>query len=389
MPAVLISADSIRSAELRHEVPLPIPDRFLYVEHEGRRVVVVPSIEIPRIDELGLDLDPRPLEEFGVDELLGAGVPRDEALLEVAVRACRSLGVDEAIVPPAFPLDLADRLRAAGVVLQVAHDEFAARRRVKNAAETAGIRRASQAAVAGMQAVVDLLAAADASGPTLVVDGAPLTVERLKADVAAAFDRHGCAAEEYVVSHGPQTAIGHELGSGPIAPGEPVLVDLWPRDRRTGCYSDMTRTFVAGPVPADLETLHRVVLDALRRAVAAVAPGVLDRDLHVATSERFSAAGYPTQLTKPPGEVLRDGFMHSLGHGVGLEVHESPWLGRGGGDHLVVGDVVAVEPGLYRHGWGGCRLEDLLLVTERGCETLTVFPYDLQPWLADGSACGS
>ena len=88
--------------------------------------------------------------------------------------------------------------------------------------------------------------------------------------------------------------------------------------------------------------------------------------------------GLQTQRTKEEGKPLEEGFFHSLGHGVGLEVHEQPWLGRAPGE-LVAGDVVAIEPGLYRSGWGGCRLEDLVLVTEDGGELLTDFPYDLAP----------
>ena len=108
-------------------------------------------------------------------------------------------------------------------------------------------------------------------------------------------------------------------------------------------------------------------------------PGVLGRDLHGIACDVFEAAGHPTQRTKAKGEALRDGFNHSLGHGVGLMVHEEPPLGRAGNEPLVPGDVVAVEPGTYRHGYGGVRLEDLLLITPDGCEVLTDFPYDLTP----------
>jgi Xaa-Pro aminopeptidase len=140
----------------------------------------------------------------------------------------------------------------------------------------------------------------------------------------------------------------------------------------------MTRTFVAGggEPPAELAEywrLTRASLDGVYREVRAGASG---RALYERSCEPFEAAGKPTQLTKQPGTVLEDGYFHGLGHGVGLELHERPYLSRVG-DELVAGDVITLEPGCYRRGFGGCRLEDLVVVTEDGCEVLTDFPYDL------------
>jgi Xaa-Pro aminopeptidase len=378
VPDVLIHADTIRSPELRHEVPIAIPDSFLYAERDGTRHVVISSLETPRLEGLGLEL--HPLEDFGIDELRRSGMSSRQVMEEIAVRAVGGLGVERAVVPGGFPLELADRLRGTNVELRPDTAFFDRRRRVKSEFELNGIRRAQAAAEAGMAAARGLLrrAAADREG-ALQVDGKPLTIERIKLAIAQTFLEHGATSDEFIVSHGSQAAIGHHMGDGPIGEGETIVIDLWPRDSESSCSADMTRTFVVGKIPPEVAEWHRLCKEALDRALADARAGVSARAVYEGTCEIFEAAGYPTQRTKKPGQTLADGFYHSLGHGVGLEVHEQPLLGLSGHEELLSGEVIAVEPGLYRAGYGGCRLEDLLLVTANGAENLTSFPYDLEP----------
>jgi Xaa-Pro aminopeptidase len=377
MPDIVIYADSVRSPEMRHEVPLAIGDEFLYLEHEAKRLVVVTSFEVGRLQAIGVPA--MPPEAFGMDELLAQGLTRPEMELEVAVRACERLGISSASVPPSFPLELAERLRAAGIGLRVDRELFESRRRAKSEAEQAGVRRAQRAAEAGMARVAELLRASS-PGPdgVLVAESEPLTSERLRGEAELAILACGATGDDLIVAAGAQGAVGHEPGTGPIRAGEPVIADIFPRDKESGCYADMTRTFVVGEPSQELVEYHALCRQALELTMEAARPGVRGADLHRLVCDLFARHGHPTQLSKPPGQTLRDGFFHSLGHGVGLEVHEAPALGRNGGA-LVAGDVIAVEPGLYRHDRGGCRLEDLLLVTEDGVELLTQYPYDLAP----------
>jgi Xaa-Pro aminopeptidase len=377
MDAVLIVADSTRSPEMRHEVPVAVPDPFLYAEQNGRRVAVVTAFETARVTEADPTVEALPPERFGLDELLAGGMNEAEAMLEVYARACRELRITSAVVPAAFPVEVADHLRADGVEVASDRELFEQRRRRKNEAELAGLRRAQRACEAALDAARGLLRSADRSG-TLVLDGEQLTSERIKAEVERVFSDHGVYAEEFIVSHGAQTAVAHESGSGAIRPGEPVLFDLFPRDRATGVYSDMTRTYVVGTPDAELVAYHRLCREALERAAEAVRPGVNGRELMQLVCDLFAEHGHATPLTKKPGEVLENGFLHGLGHGVGLEVHERPAIGRAG-DDLFAGDVLTLEPGLYRAGYGGIRLEDILVVTENGAEVVTSYPYDLEP----------
>ena len=377
MTDVLIIGDSVRSPELRHEVPIAIGDPFLYAEVAGSRHVVVSALEISRVEELGGDLEKHTFEEFGYEDLIAQGLPVNQLWPALWRNAARALGLREAVVPITFPFGHAVALSEGGIELRPDQDLFDERRRVKNETELEGIRRASRAVAAGMGRAVDLLRAADRSNGGLVLDGEPLTCERLKSELGRVFDEHGAVGDDVIVSHGAQTAVGHDPGSGQIASDDVVLFDLFPYDRETGCYTDFTRTVTVGQAPEEIREFHRLAREALDRAVAAVKPGVDGKDIHRIVCDYFHEHGQKTQLHKEPGEVLRDGYFHGTGHGVGLEVHEQPSVGRVGGV-LVAGDVIALEPGLYRNGFGGVRLEDLVLVTEDGGEVLTDFPYDLE-----------
>jgi Xaa-Pro aminopeptidase len=354
-------------ATLFHEVPAGIGDPFLYLENDGRRAATVSVLDADKVSKHGIEiLEP---DTLGLDELMESGRDRLEIYAEIDLRAVRALGITAAVVPPEFPLFHADYLRAAGIELTVDADEFVRRRRIKSPYELDGIRRAQRAADAAMGVAAELIRELRTG----------LTSEDVRIAMQAVAEKFGCElSDDAIVSHGAQSAIGHDSGSGPIAAGEPVVVDIWPRDKPSRCYADMTRTFVAGggEPPAELAEFWKLTRDSLERVYAELRAGADGKVLYERSCEPYIEAGQPTRLTKKPGEVLEDGYFHGLGHGIGLEVHERPHLGRLT-EELLDGDVITVEPGCYRRGFGGCRLEDLVLVTETGYEILTDFPYEL------------
>jgi Xaa-Pro aminopeptidase len=375
---ILLYGDTVRYPAMRHEVPLEIVDPFLFVARDGGAFVLTNSLEAERISKLLPDAELLLVDELGFFELLGDGMPRDEAELETAIRAVQRWDIGEVVVPGDLPVAVADRLREAGVRVDVDPRSVEARRRVKNPTELAGIRRAQRAAEAGMAAAETLIRSADRHDGRLLSEGETLTAEMVRSAVRAACAAAGAPTPPDIMVVSALSGGGHDPGAGPLPADLPIEVDLWPRDEASGCWADMTRTFVAGNVTDEVAALRDVVREALEAVRSAARPGIASRALYDVAAEIVEPAGYPTQRTREPGQRLTHGFYFGLGHGVGLEVHEPPSLGLAAGEELVAGDVVAIEPGIEGlDGIGGVRFEDLLLVTDDGCETLTRYAYEL------------
>jgi Xaa-Pro aminopeptidase len=378
-PALLIYGDSIRNAGLRHELPLAIMDPFLLGVIDGKTHVMVNFLERDRVAGAAPDAVLHDTRDLGFYELIESEMSRDEMWLELTSRAAAAMGAREAIVDPEMPVIVADRLRADGIELIPDPAALEARRRVKSDAELAGIRRAQRAAEAGMAVAAELLRRSEPDGDQLRLDGEPLTAEAIRAALRDACAAHGAPAPPDVMVKSGSDGFGHDAGSGPRPAGLPITIDLWPRDEESGCWADMTRTFVVGEVPDEVRELEGVVTEGFAAARDAVRPGISGRELHGIVCDVFEAAGHRTQRTGPDPDDPNSGFQFGLGHGVGLEVHEAPSLGRLGREPLVAGDVIAIEPGIFKTGLGEVRFEDLLLVTEDGSETLTRYPYELTP----------
>jgi Xaa-Pro aminopeptidase len=383
MTALLLFGDTERSPAIRHEIPVGIMDPLLFAESDGRKYVLTSWLERERINRVLPDAEILDYFAYGYKELVSGGRSYVDAERETAVRAIKEIGIREATVPGSFPLALGERLREEGVTLNIDDNAVELRRRAKTGAELEGIRAASEAAQSAFAAAAELLGRASVTGDgRLAIDGELLLAEQVRETLQTACLEHGAWCPPDAIVASVWNGVGHERGDGPLPAGLPIQIDLWPRHEESACWSDMTRTFLVGtPTPEHgslIDEQRRLVAAALDDARAAIRPGVSGREIYERTCDLFESAGYKTQRTSDrDGEV--EGFQFALGHGVGLEVHEPPVLGLGGHELLAAGDVLAVEPGLWDARIGGVRYEDLLLVTEDGCETLTHFSYSLTP----------
>ncbi len=299
---------------------------------------------------------------------------RQAGRIETIAAFLADRAVESVVVPARFPVATADGLRDRGIsVYPESSGIITELRSRKTDDEVDAIETVQRANERAMASARDLIASASVGEDGhLYHEGEPLTSERVTRAIEHTLIDTDCALEDTIVAGGADAADPHDRGSGPLPADAPIVVDIFPRSKASRYHADMTRTFVATAPNDDLRDRYAVTERAKEAALETIEPGVTGAAVHDAVCDVYETAGYATLRSDPETDV---GFIHSTGHGVGLDVHESPRLGPEGGE-LEAGHVVTVEPGLYDPAVGGIRLEDLVVVTdsERGYRNLTDFP---------------
>ncbi|MBV0922685.1 Xaa-Pro peptidase family protein [Halomicroarcula limicola] len=363
----LIDADS-EDSDQYYLSGFDAPDPFLTL-YDGETHLLFPrSLEYGRATREARAETVQRYVDFDHAELVEEFGP-EEAVSHVFAAFCESYGVESVAVPPRFPLKTADSLRARGVEVTADTDGIVTEiRATKTDEEVEHVRTAQRANEASMAAAEALLRDASVTGEgTLEYDGETLTSERVKEEIEVTLLRHGCSLDETIVACGSDAADPHDRGSGPLSADEPIIVDIFPRDKATKYHADMTRTFCVGDPSETVREWYDLTERAMDAAFDALEPGATGEDVHDAVCDVYEDAGMSTLRSDDRTET---GFIHSTGHGVGLDVHELPRLSPAGGE-LEPGHVVTIEPGLYDPDVGGVRIEDIAVVTEDGYENLT------------------
>lgn len=354
--AAYVGYGSSLDPDMRYLTRFSCTDPVVYLKRRGEQgQIVVSQMEYGRAGQESAFL-PVTRSEAGLLEILKEEPDRWKATATMISR----LAVGDVVVSPTFPAGLYAPL--AGLCRVVIDDQTVERMRaVKNEEEIAWIRTVQQATEASMKTARKMIRQTKVKKGVLQRDGRPLTSELVKQAIHTTLLKHGCTGAETIVSCGPDSALPHHTGAGPLLEGEPIVIDIFPKSETTGYYADMTRTYVKGEAEPAIREMYAAVRDAKAAALTAIRAGVSGAAVHQIAVDLFAERGYGTGST---------GFTHNLGHGVGLAVHELPTLGPSGGP-LGAGEVVTIEPGLYFPGIGGIRLEDLCVVRQDCAENLT------------------
>ena len=365
---LLIFADSEHDANMLYATGLFVPDPFAYLNIRGRALLVMSDLEIdrarvqaPHCQVISLSDHQKKLRAHGVKH------PRPAEVIGEILRAKK---IRRVTVPDNFPLGLALELKKLGVTAAPRRGTFFAEREIKLAGEVKKISAALMMAEVGMaEAMLALRNSKIVRGKKLVYRNAPLTSERLRAVIDTAVLQAGGLAANTIVAGGRQGCDPHERGHGQLHAHEPVIIDIFPRSHATGYFGDITRTVVRGRASAAVQKLYDTVKCGQKIAFQKIRNGASTSAIHNAVQVCFEQQGFATG--KHHGRM--QGFFHGTGHGLGLEIHESPRMGSTSIGELKTGQVVTVEPGLYYPEIGGVRLEDVALVTKTGARNLTRF----------------
>ncbi len=375
MPAKTVSpllyADTERSADALYFGRVSVPDAFVAFGLRGKKHAVVSALEFARVKKTS-DFDVvLPLERY-LQRARELWPQRKPGAAEVICLIAKDFGQKRFTVPEDFPAGVYDKLFELGLDLTVAECALFPARELKTPSEAAAIREGNRCSALGFAAAERILRASRIRGRRLLHRGKAVTSEMLKFAIEVACLEAGAISPQTIVAGGDQACDPHERGSGPLRPGELIVVDIFPRVSATGYHGDMTRTFLRGRASEAQRNIVAAVRAAQQAALRMIRAGVNGRDVHRKCVEVFTARGFETRST-PKGSV---GFFHGTGHGLGLAVHEPPRM-SGAVDYILKkNSVVTVEPGLYYPGVGGCRIEDVVQVTTAAPKMLSRYHYN-------------
>ncbi len=360
LDGLLLLGDSLCNPDIYYLSRFLAPDRFALLASSSVSILVS-GMEEGRAKKESFADEVVSTSDYGIGEKMVELDRPEDAYVAVLKEFLRDRGIRRLGVPGDFPVRVYLDL-AAEFDLSVLDSPAREWRKVKTPEEIEAIMSAQGACEEAMSVAIQMIKNSLPSGEHLIFEGELLTSEKVKSAIEVSLLERGYEAEDTIVAGGRDAADPHCSGRGPLPADAPIVIDIFPRSKRTRYFADMTRTVLRGEAEEEVVEIYGAVLAAQEAGIATVREGATGKEVHSKVCEVFEERGYPEREGR--------GFIHSTGHGVGLAVHEGPSLSEVGGK-LVRGNVVTVEPGLYYPELGGVRLEDLVVVEKDGCDNLT------------------
>ena len=353
----LLAGSSLSDTNIHYLSGFSAPDPFLFLKTNSTNYLVVSAMEKGRAEKQS-----KPGTQVFTPAELGLSRKQAGKILNQITALIKKAEIRRVQVPSDFPAGVFQALKNRGVDISIYRKPVCPERKIKTQAEITHLRASQCAAAAAMKAAIALITSSKIDREQrLRVGKEPLTSEKVRRLIHKTLIDHDCIGLETIVAGGDQATDPHERGHGQLYAGQAIILDIFPRSEKTGYWGDMTRTVCRGPAIPELKKLYNAVKAAQAAALRTVRPGICADEIHNAAKAEFDRRGYQTKEV----DGRHVGFIHGTGHGVGLDIHELPRVGTSG-EILEAGHIITIEPGLYYPGLGGIRIEDTIVVTEKG-----------------------
>lgn len=345
------------------------PDPFFTVEVEGKLYLFTSALEFERATKEARADKIILLRTLAYDKENKIGI----------IGVLKDYGVTKVIVPHVFPYEIG-KVFEKYFEVEVRRPPFYPERAKKTDLEISEIEKAQRAVEVAVKKAMEFLKECRIDGDLIYFENLIVTSELLRKVIDDELYARGFLGIDTIVASGREAADPHCMGYGQLYARSPIVLDVFPLSLATHYYADQTRTVFKGEPSWDFKRMYETVLDAQLEAIEEIKAGIDGRKIYDLVVDFFTLRGYPTANTK---QRPKNGFIHGVGHGVGIDIHEPPRIDTTN-CLLEERNVVTVEPGLYystpceKIPVGGIRIEDMVVVTNNGCRNLTKFPKELE-----------
>ena len=360
----LIISSSEKSSDIYYASGLMIPDDFMFLENvaTSQQTVVVSTLEFNRAKKSA---------KSNVDVLCTTQFTNKNEKANfgsILKNIIKKYEINKIIIPFDFSSGYYQLLLKNNVEVDFADGNFFPTRITKNGYELQQIAIAQKLNERTINYGCSILCDAKiGEEQQLFYNNEILTSEKFKNILNSFMIERGGYCDTLIASCGIDSSEPHNSGSGALLANQPIVIDNFPRLTGSRYWGDMTRTIVKGVAPEIVKKAFNAVYEAKNSALELVKANVAVKDLHNKAIEVLEKHGFKTFIDNNGCHV---GFIHGLGHGVGLDIHEAPSVARNIEHKLLENSVITIEPGVYYPEWGGVRLEDLVVVKKDGCELL-------------------
>ena len=386
LDSMLSYSESNRTANMYYLSGFLAPDPFLFIKQVHQEpILIVSQMEFARAKKESSVKDIRSYFEYDYVRIVKSAPDAETGALKfVAAVAKKELEPSKSIyVPPNLSVTLADILRHEGLKIQPLLGVVEKARETKEREEIEAIQTVQRTVEKATSKAIELIKNSEVGANNSLFfreDGKkqPLTSGKVRSVFDHTFIDNGCIAEEEtIIACGPGGADPHYAGKPDdiLKANQPIVIDVFPRSVRKRYVADMTRTIVKGKASQAVKKMFETVLQTKEATTDAIKADVLGSNMQNLCFDLLEKAGYETIRG---GKQISKGYLHGLGHGLGLEIHENPRMSEFYKLPLEEHNITSVEPGLYDPKIGGVRIEDIVEVTKKGCNNLTKMPVFLE-----------